>query len=325
MLAALERAQHRPAVIAAVGAGAPLPGAVRFDELVTSGASVPERARTVYEETTRLYTSGTTGMPNRDHGRPAGARGLHALPGGPPRRSGTPSCARWTCPSTPEPPGARPPTTTSVSSGSTALRRRAGPGDRARTQGRHGGRRRRAHPTRHHPGEAGRAAPHPRAARRGGHRHRRQRQRPERRAAVCLVATPERAEALGLRPLVRLVSWGVAGVRPETTGIGPAPATAAALAPRRAGARRPRGHRAQRSLRLPGAGRDPAVGHRPGGRRPGQPQRLGYLAGPLVGATGVRILATLAREMDRRGARYGLETMCIGGGQGLAAVFERVT
>ena len=43
-----------------------------------------------------------------------------------------------------------------------------------------------------------------------------------------------------------------------------------------------------------------------------------------MGCTGVRILTTLVREMDRRGARYGLETMCIGGGQGLAAVFERV-
>ncbi|HLI40791.1 MAG TPA: acetyl-CoA C-acyltransferase, partial [Streptosporangiaceae bacterium] len=46
--------------------------------------------------------------------------------------------------------------------------------------------------------------------------------------------------------------------------------------------------------------------------------------GHPVGATGARILATLLREMRRRGARYGLETMCIGGGQGIAAVFELV-
>ena len=46
--------------------------------------------------------------------------------------------------------------------------------------------------------------------------------------------------------------------------------------------------------------------------------------GHPVGATGGRILATLAREMQRRQVRYGLETMCIGGGQGLAAVFERI-
>jgi acetyl-CoA C-acetyltransferase len=50
----------------------------------------------------------------------------------------------------------------------------------------------------------------------------------------------------------------------------------------------------------------------------------GISLGHPVGATGVRILATLLREMQRRKARYGLETMCIGGGQGLAAVFERV-
>ena len=50
----------------------------------------------------------------------------------------------------------------------------------------------------------------------------------------------------------------------------------------------------------------------------------GISLGHPVGATGGRMLATLARELNRRGARYGLETMCIGGGQGLAAVFERV-
>jgi acetyl-CoA C-acetyltransferase len=51
----------------------------------------------------------------------------------------------------------------------------------------------------------------------------------------------------------------------------------------------------------------------------------GISLGHPVGATGARILATLLRELDRRDGRYGLETMCIGGGQGLAAVFERVT
>jgi acetyl-CoA C-acetyltransferase len=50
----------------------------------------------------------------------------------------------------------------------------------------------------------------------------------------------------------------------------------------------------------------------------------GISLGHPVGATGTRILTTLAREMQRRQARYGLETMCIGGGQGLAAIFERV-
>jgi acetyl-CoA C-acetyltransferase len=50
----------------------------------------------------------------------------------------------------------------------------------------------------------------------------------------------------------------------------------------------------------------------------------GISLGHPVGATGGRMLATLARELHRRDGRYGLETMCIGGGQGLAAVFERV-
>ncbi|MCY1463233.1 Beta-ketothiolase BktB [compost metagenome] len=50
----------------------------------------------------------------------------------------------------------------------------------------------------------------------------------------------------------------------------------------------------------------------------------GISLGHPIGATGVRILVSLLHEMERRGVRYGLETMCIGGGQGLAAVFERV-
>jgi acetyl-CoA C-acetyltransferase len=55
------------------------------------------------------------------------------------------------------------------------------------------------------------------------------------------------------------------------------------------------------------------------------PNGSGISLGHPVGATGGRILATLAHEMQRRESRYGLETMCIGGGQGLAAIFERVS
>lgn len=61
--AALERADHRPAVVAAVGDGAPVAGAVPFADLSVPGGAPSEPARTVYDETTRLYTSGTTGMP----------------------------------------------------------------------------------------------------------------------------------------------------------------------------------------------------------------------------------------------------------------------
>jgi acetyl-CoA C-acetyltransferase len=143
-------------------------------------------------------------------------------------------------------------------------------------------------------------------------------------AAVCVVTTPERAAELGLRPLARLVSWAVAGVPPATMGIGPVPATERALA------------RADLSLadmdlielNEAFAAQVLAV-TREWKFAPADFDRTnvngsGISLGHPVGATGVRILTTLLRELDRRQARYGLETMCIGGGQGLAAVFERV-
>jgi acetyl-CoA C-acetyltransferase len=143
-------------------------------------------------------------------------------------------------------------------------------------------------------------------------------------AAVCVVTHPDRAAELGLRPLARLVSWGVAGVPPATMGIGPVPATAKALA--LAGVELQdidliELHEAFASQVL-------AV-TREWEFTDADFERMnvngsGISLGHPVGATGGRILATLLREMDRRGARYGLETMCIGGGQGLAALFERV-
>lgn len=141
-------------------------------------------------------------------------------------------------------------------------------------------------------------------------------------ASICVVTSPEKAEELGLRPLVRLVSWGVGGVGPATMGIGPVPAVAEALG--------------AASLTLAemdlielneafaaqvlACTREWKLGD-------GDFDRInvngsGISLGHPVGATGGRILATLTREMSRREARYGLETMCIGGGQGLAAVFE---
>lgn len=143
-------------------------------------------------------------------------------------------------------------------------------------------------------------------------------------ASAAIVTTRDRAEALGLKPLARMRSWAVAGVPPRTMGIGPVPATAKALAA--AGldlsqidlielneafaaqvlaCTREWGFGAADFDRLNVNGSGISLGH-------------------PVGATGGRILATLLREMDRRGARFGLETMCIGGGQGIAAVFERV-
>ncbi|ETW22763.1 acetyl-CoA C-acetyltransferase [Mycobacterium gastri] len=144
-------------------------------------------------------------------------------------------------------------------------------------------------------------------------------------ASMCVVTTPAKAAECGLRPLVRLVSWGLAGVAPDIMGIGPVPATEAALA--KAGLRladidlielneafAAQALAVMREWNFGAADRERTNVH-----------GSGISLGHPVGATGGRMLATLARELDRRQARYGLQTMCIGGGQGLAAVFERVT
>ncbi len=144
-------------------------------------------------------------------------------------------------------------------------------------------------------------------------------------AAICVVTSPERAAELGLRPLARIVSWAVAGVPPKTMGIGPVPATAKALD--LAGLKLSDIDLVE--LNEAFASQVLAV-TREWGFTEADFERTnvngsGISLGHPVGATGGRILATLTREMDRRGARYGLETMCIGGGQGLAAVLERVS
>ncbi|WP_327178790.1 acetyl-CoA C-acetyltransferase [Streptomyces sp. NBC_01335] len=145
-------------------------------------------------------------------------------------------------------------------------------------------------------------------------------------AAACLVTSAATAERLGLTPLVRLVSFARAGVPASTMGIGPVPATRTAL--ERAGLTL-----ADLDLieineafaaQVLACTRELGLGEKD------HEQRInvngsGISLGHPVGATGARILATLSREMHRSGARYGLETMCIGGGQGLAAIFERVT
>jgi acetyl-CoA C-acetyltransferase len=141
---------------------------------------------------------------------------------------------------------------------------------------------------------------------------------------MCVVTTPEKADECGLTPLVRLVSWGSAGVAPNVIGIGPVPAPEVALA--KAGLRlsdvdlielneafAAQALAVMREWKFGAADHDRTNVH-----------GSGISLGHPVGATGGRMLATLARELGRRQARYGLETMCIGGGQGLAAIFERV-
>ncbi|TWG02942.1 acetyl-CoA C-acetyltransferase [Streptomyces brevispora] len=142
-------------------------------------------------------------------------------------------------------------------------------------------------------------------------------------AAACLVTTPEKAQQLGLRPLGRVVSWAAAGVEPSRMGIGPVPSTEQALA------------RAGMSLadmdiiELNEAFAAQALAvTKAWGLGEADFERLnvngsGISLGHPVGATGVRILTTMLRELDRRQGRFALETMCIGGGQGLTAIFER--
>ncbi|GAA11727.1 MULTISPECIES: acetyl-CoA C-acetyltransferase [Gordonia] len=147
-------------------------------------------------------------------------------------------------------------------------------------------------------------------------------------ASMAIVTTTEVAEKLGLRPLVKLVSWGLAGVPPRTMGIGPVPATEKALA--KAGLtladidlielNEAFAAQALAVTREWGFGRFGSGGDFDRTNVHGSGISLGH----PVGATGGRMLASLARELQRREGRYGLETMCIGGGQGLAAVFERV-
>jgi acetyl-CoA C-acetyltransferase len=142
-------------------------------------------------------------------------------------------------------------------------------------------------------------------------------------AAMCVVTTREEADRRGLRPLLALRSWAVAGVGPEVMGIGPVPSVAAALD--RAGLtfddldliELNEAFAAQVLACLREWKVDPLDERL-------NPNGSGISLGHPVGATGARILATLSRELHRRDGRYALETLCIGGGQGLAAIFEAV-
>ncbi|HMO45632.1 MAG TPA: acetyl-CoA C-acetyltransferase [Rubrivivax sp.] len=140
-------------------------------------------------------------------------------------------------------------------------------------------------------------------------------------AAGCLVVSGRFVARHRLQPMARLVGWASAGCHPLRMGIGPVPAVAKLLP------------RIGLTLEQMGlievneafAGQVLAVLRE--WQLDAEDQRLnvngsGISLGHPIGATGVRILTTLLHEMQRRGARYGLETMCIGGGQGLAAVFE---
>ncbi|MBW4051705.1 MAG: beta-ketothiolase BktB [Proteobacteria bacterium] len=140
-------------------------------------------------------------------------------------------------------------------------------------------------------------------------------------AAAVLLASAEAVERYALEPTARLVAYGHAGVEPAYMGIGPVPATQRALA--RAGLRvadldvveSNEAFAAQACAVSSELGFDPARTNPNGG---------GIALGHPVGATGAILVTKLVHELHRSQGRYGLATMCIGGGQGIAAIFERV-
>jgi len=137
-------------------------------------------------------------------------------------------------------------------------------------------------------------------------------------------ATEDKLAELGLQPMAFLKGWAVAGCDPSRMGIGPVPAVAKLFK------RMNLGWDQMDLIELNEAFACQALAVLQGWGTPlaELEERLnvngsGISLGHPVGATGVRIMTTLLYEMQRRKARYGLETMCIGGGQGIAAIFER--
>jgi acetyl-CoA C-acetyltransferase len=144
-------------------------------------------------------------------------------------------------------------------------------------------------------------------------------------AAACLVVAEDKLEELGLEPMAWFHSWAAAGCDPSRMGIGPVPAVGKLFARTGLGwndidlvelneAFAPQVLACLKAWNWDAI--DPA-------RERLNVNGSGISLGHPIGATGGRILANLARELHRRDGRYGLETMCIGGGQGLAAIFER--
>ena len=144
-------------------------------------------------------------------------------------------------------------------------------------------------------------------------------------AAACLVVAEDKLAELGLDPDAWFVSWAAAGCDPSRMGIGPVPAT------ERLFARTGLGWDDIDLVELNEAFAPQVLAVLKGWGWSDDDSRhevlnvngSGISLGHPIGATGGRILANLTRELHRRGGKYGLETMCIGGGQGIAALFER--
>jgi acetyl-CoA acyltransferase len=140
-------------------------------------------------------------------------------------------------------------------------------------------------------------------------------------AAAAVVMSEERAKALGLKPLARFVAYATAGVLPEEFGIGPVAAIPKAL--KLAGLtlndiavfELNEAFAAQSLAVIQQAGLDPSRVNPNGGA---------IALGHPLGCTGAKLTATILRELQRRNARYGMVTMCIGGGMGAAGILERL-
>src|ERR1700723_2253676 len=141
------------------------------------------------------------------------------------------------------------------------------------------------------------------------------------RAASSVVMSADRAKALGIKPLVRFVAFAVAGCPPEEMGIGPVFAIPKVL--KMAGLTLDQidvielneAFAAQALSVMKVAGIDPARVTVNGGA---------IALGHPLGCTGAKLTATIIRELERRKGRYGMVTMCVGGGMGAAGIFERV-
>ena len=140
-------------------------------------------------------------------------------------------------------------------------------------------------------------------------------------AAALLLVEAERARALGLRPMARVVATAVAGVHPDVMGIGPVPAVRKVLA--RAGLEAGdldvieinEAFASQAVACMDELGLDPARVNPNGGA---------IALGHPLGASGARLVTMVVHELARTGGRYGLATMCIGVGQGIATIVERI-
>jgi acetyl-CoA C-acetyltransferase len=139
-------------------------------------------------------------------------------------------------------------------------------------------------------------------------------------AAACLVVAEDKLSELKLEPLAWFHSWAAAGCEPSRMGIGPVPAVARLF--KRSGLTWNDMDLVELNEAFAPQVLAVLKGWHWDDRDKLNVNGSGISLGHPIGATGGRILANLTRELRRRGGRYGLETMCIGGGQGLAAIFE---